>query len=535
MKFVKHILVCFLTVMLFYSSWPPNSMPGFIFIAFTPLLHLIFNFKSSDTKQPKLYLFGLLFVTFFSLNFALTYWVIYAHFLGGIFAAVFNALLMSSVLMLTYSIKVKLGNKHAYIAFPILWLAFEYLHLNWEMTWPWMTLGHVFSEQTNWIQWYEFTGVLGGSAWVLATNTLLYFSFKCLLEKQRALKPFLFSALFIITPFVFSSKIVQNTAYLNQGDTVDVVIVQPNYEPHQQKFSIPQATQLQKVKGLLDSIWAKNPDLIVLPETFIVDWIWESRVETTPAVLKMKSWLKNHPKTQIVTGASTGKNLSESEASKATARKSANGTIFEVFNTALLISENQNTQIFHKSKLVPGAEMTPFSSILKPFFDKFPMKIGGSIGNFGTNDSLQNFTSYKGEFTPTICYESIFGEYVSSFNTLGSSWICIITNDGWWGDTFGYQQHQSYARLRAIENRKYVLRSANTGISSVINPLGLVEQSLPYGKEGILETRIRKSNSITFYTQHGDYIGRLASFLAIVYLLQLILAYLKTDTLKRKD
>ena len=526
MKFVKHILVCFLTVLLFYSSWPPNAMPGFIFIAFAPLLYLIFNFNPSDTKLPKLYLFGLLFVTLFGLNFALTYWVIYAHWLGGIFAAVFNALLMSSVFMLSYSIKIKQGKKHAYIAFPILWLAFEYLHLNWELTWPWMTLGHVFSEHTSWIQWYEFTGVLGGSFWVLVTNVLLYHSFNTFSEKRKALKPILLSLVFIITPFVFSSKIEQNTTYVNKN-TLDVVIVQPNYEPHHQKFKIPQDEQLLKVKSLLDSVWNKSPDLIVLPETFIVDWIWESRVETVPAVLKMKSWLKNNPKTQILTGASTGKILSEKEASKATARKSANGTIYEVFNTALLISNKQNTQIFHKSKLVPGAEMTPFSSLLKPFFDKFPMKIGGTIGNFGTNDSLQNFTSYKGKFTPTICYESIYGEYVSSFNTLGSSWICIITNDGWWGTTFGHQQHQSYARLRAIENRKYVLRSANTGISSVINPLGLVEQFLPYAEEGIIETRISKFDKTTFYAQHGDYIGRLASFLAIIYLLQLLISYLK--------
>ena len=171
--------------------------------------------------------------------------------------------------------------------------------------------------------------------------------------------------------------------------------------------------------------------------------------------------------------------------------------------------------------------MTPFSTILKPIFDKFPIKVGGAIGNFGINDTLQNFSSYKGDFTPIICYESIFGEYVSSFNSLGASWICIITNDGWWGDTFGYKQHNSYARLRALENRKYIVRSANTGISSVINPLGMVEQFLPYGESGIIEATISKSNKITFYAKHGDYIGRLASFLAIVYFLLLTMSYLK--------
>jgi len=249
----------------------------------------------------------------------------------------------------------------------------------------------------------------------------------------------------------------------------------------------------------------------------------------------MKSWLSEHPTIQILTGASTGKVLTDKDAHKPTARISRNGTVYEVFNAALLISKQQETQVFHKSKLVPGAEMTPFSSLLKPIFDKFPVKLGGTIGNFGTNDSLQNFNTFKGKFTPVICYESVFGEYVSSFNSLGSKWICIITNDGWWGDTFGHQQHNSYARLRAIENRKYVVRSANTGISSVINPLGMVEQFLPYGESGIIETTIIKSNKNTFYAQHGDYIGRLASFLAIIYFLQLILTYLKTENTDLKS
>ena len=528
MKFVKHILTCLLTVVLFYISWPPQSLPGFIFIAFVPVLYVLFNFKPVFGKYSTIHLFILLFCTFFSLNFLLTSWLIYAHWFGGIFASIVNGLLMSLVCFSIYKIKVKLGDKQAYFAFPIIWLAFEYLHLNWDLTWPWMSLGNVFAEHPNWIQWYEYTGVLGGSFWVLIVNVLLYFTLNKLLIKESFVKPIVFSTLFIVTPFVLSNKTVSNTNYL-VGDEVNIVIVQPNYEPHNVKFTIPQEVQLQEVEKLIQASLLKKPDLVVLPETFITDWIWESRLETAPSVLRLKSWLDKTPKTQILSGASSGKVLKDNQALKKTARKSRNGTIYEVFNSALLLSAEKPTQVFHKSKLVPGAEMTPFSSILKPVFDKFPVKLGGTIGNFGTNDTLQNFKTYKGDFTPIICYESVFGEYVSSFNSLGSSWICIITNDGWWGDTFGHQQHNSYARLRAIENRKYVVRSANTGISSVINPLGMVEQFLPYGESGIIEATITKSHKITFYAKHGDYMGRLASFLTIIYLLQLIISSLKTN------
>ena len=534
MKFVKHILICLLTVLLFYISWAPNSMAGFMFIGFTPILHLIFSYDSNTRKFSNLYLITLLFFTFLFVNFSLTSWVIHAHLFGGIFASVFNASLMTFVCFLIYKIKCKLGYKHALMAFPILWIAFEYLHLNWDLTWPWMSLGNVFSEFPNWIQWYEFTGILGGSLWVLLVNILLFFTFNQLIKNQKFINPIFFSLFFLTTPFIISKKTIVDTNY-TQGKKVNIVVVQPNYEPHAEKFNKPQTTQLKEVEELIKPIWNSNPAIIVFPETFLVDWIWESRLETATGVLKMKSWLADHPNTQILTGASTGRVLNKSEYSKTTARRSRNGTMFEVFNSALLISENKPTQVFHKSKLVPGAEMTPFAQILKPVFEKFPIKLGGSIGNFGTNDTLKNFRSFMGEFTPIICYESVFGEYLSSFNSLGMEWICIITNDGWWGDTFGHQQHHSYARLRAIENRKYIVRSANTGISSVINPLGTVEQFLPYGESGVIETTITKSKTHTFYSKHGDYIGRLASFLAIVYLLQLVLTYLKNDTLDLKS
>ncbi len=525
MKFVKHILIGFLTVLLFYISWPPQSFSVLIFTAFLPLLYLIFNYNPEKRTFPNTYLYSLLFTTFFCINFSLCSWLMNAHWFGGIFASIFNASLMSLIVYMVYKIRYKLGDKQALFAFPILWLAFEYLHLNWDMTWPWMSIGNVFAEQTNWVQWYEYTGVLGGSLWVLTVNTILFYCISQFKKKKAFSLPLVSSLLFLVIPIIISNNSLSNTVFT--GDEVKVVIVQPNYEPHEEKFKVPLDKQLQEVEALVQPIWNTKPDLIVLPETFITDWIWESRLETSPAVLRIKSWLQKSPTTQVLSGASTGKVLTDKQADKPTARISRNGTLYEVFNSALLISKQQETQVFHKSKLVPGAEMTPFSSLLKPVFDKFPIKLGGTIGNFGTNDSLQNFNSHKGEFTPIICYESVFGEYVSSFNSLGSTWICILTNDGWWGDTFGHQQHNSYARLRAIENRKYVVRSANTGISSVINPLGMVEQFLPYGESGIIEASLKKSDLNTFYSKHGDYIGRLAAFLGVIFFLQLILTYLK--------
>jgi len=534
MRFVKHILSCLLSVLLFFISWPPNSLPGFIFIALVPLLWLVFNFDQQKRRFSSWSLFGYLFFTFFCINFSLTSWLMNAHWGGGLFASIFNASLMSTVFVCVYKLKKQMGDKHAYLTFSILWLAFEYLHLNWEMTWPWMSLGNVFAEQTSWIQWYEYTGVLGGSLWVLLINSLIYYCLSRIVEGQSVIKPIVFVLAFLFIPLCKSNQLVSDFD-INSGDRVNIVIVQPNYEPHFEKFKVSQQLQLQRVEGLLDSVWLRNPDLIVLPETFITDWIWEARIESSPVIERMKLWLNESPETQILTGASTGRVLNDVDNLKSTARRSIGGTWYEVFNTALLISVDKPTQIFHKSKLVPGAEMTPFSSILKPFFENFPIEIGGTIGNFGVNDSIFNLRTHQGDIASMICYESVFGAYVSEFVNEGADWICIITNDGWWKETYGHQQHNAYARLRAIENRRYVVRSANTGISSVINPQGRVEQFLLYGESGIIEASIIKSNKLSFYSRYGDYIGRLASFLAIIYLLQLVLTYLKNDKIDLKS
>ena len=528
MRFLKFTGACFLSAILFFISWPPNGYTGLIFISFVPLLYLVLNFDKHRSKLAVFTLFLYLLAAFFLINFSLTSWVMNAHWGGGLFASLLNTFLMSSVFILVYFVNRYKGLKHAYISLSVFWLSFEYLHLNWELSWPWMSLGNVFSEQIFWIQWYEYTGVLGGSLWILLVNILVHFSLTSFFKKRTISRPLFILLIVLIVPIVYSTFIFIESKDL-KGEILKVVVIQPNFDPHIEKFNISQDQQIKSVELLLDSIWYKEPELIVLPETFLTDWIWESRIENSSAIKRMRSWLNDYPETQILTGASTGKVVYDINLLGPSVRRSKSGTWYEVFNTALLVSQQESTQIHHKSKLVPGAEMTPFSSLFKPFLDLFPIEIGGEIGNFGVNDSLFNLNSMHGDFAPLICYESVFGEYVSRFAVKHAQWICIITNDGWWGNSYGHQQHLSYARLRAIECRKSVVRSANTGISALILPNGTISSQLAYGEAGVLEGEIVKSELITFYSVHGDYLGRLASFLAFIYLLQLIITNLKKN------
>jgi len=150
------------------------------------------------------------------------------------------------------------------------------------------------------------------------------------------------------------------------------------------------------------------------------------------------------------------------------------------------------------------------------------LRLGGTFRSHGTQDYRDAFPSSDGQFYvgPVICYESIFGEFVTEYvSEAGANLIFVITNDGWWGDTPGYIQHNSFSALRAIENRRSIARSANTGISSFFNQKGEILESLGWWERGAIRETINANSEITFYTRHGDYFGRVSAFAGIALLL----------------
>ena len=117
---------------------------------------------------------GFSFLTFLLFNVFTTYWVYYASEFGAISAVIANSFFMSLVMLLFFWAKRVLGVRIGYFSLITFWLTFEYIHLNWDLSWPWLTLGNCFSESLFLINWYEYTGVLGGSLWILLVNILVF-------------------------------------------------------------------------------------------------------------------------------------------------------------------------------------------------------------------------------------------------------------------------------------------------------------------------------------------------------------------------
>jgi apolipoprotein N-acyltransferase len=186
------------------------------------------------------------------------------------------------------------------------------------------------------------------------------------------------------------------------------------------------------------------------------------------------------------------------------------------------MEKSGDLQIYHKSKLVVGVEKMPFINYLG-FLGDLVINIGGTSGSLGRQNEAGNFTVNDSlQIAPVICYESVFGAYVADYIRKGAGLIFIITNDGWWKNTPGYKQHFSFARLRAIETRRSIARSANTGISGLINQRGDVLQSTDWWKEGVIKGDLNVNREITFYVRYGDFIGRISAFISALLILFLI-------------
>jgi len=211
-------------------------------------------------------------------------------------------------------------------------------------------------------------------------------------------------------------------------------------------------------------------------------------------------------------------------------------TFYERFNAAVYIDTSGSRQIYRKSNLTVLAEKIPYSKYF-PFLRHRNIQLGGTLRNYGIQEQRSNFysTTNNTSISPVICYESVFGEYVTDYIKQGSDLIFVITNDGWWGDTPGYVQHHSYARLRAIENRRSIAHSANTGISSLINQRGQVIQSTEFWKQTAIRGTLNTNDKLTFYTRNGDYIARIAYVISLLILLYTVIKIFLIKIKERKN
>ena len=495
--FQNKLLLSVLSGLLLMVSFPfSGSLTPLVFVAWIPLWRV--GLELRETKRGSLKFFGFAYLSLFIFNLGTTWWIWNSTTGGAVMAFVCNTLLMSGALTLGFILFKKSSPILFHTGLGLSWISFEFLHLNWELSWPWLTMGNYFSIHPSWVQWYEYTGTLGGSFWVISVNIL-----GVLLLSNRKSRQYAIAFISMLSIPLLISFMVRNKADIAKYPTQSVVILQPNIDPYTEKFNIDPAQQVESMLGLVRPYLHNT--LLIGPETAIQEAFIEKDFNQTRSYTLLDESLSS-TNSSLLIGASTFQLFDQKHS--AASKSLPNGSFYESYNTALFMADKQQ-QFIHKSKLVLGVEKIPFSRWL-PFLEQLSIDNGGTSGSLGVESEPKVFMHDEQAYAPIICYESIYGEFVAEQCNKGAQLLCIITNDGWWGNTPGHRQHNQFAALRAIETRKFVVRSGNTGISSVWNPQGECLKQLNYNTKGVLTATVPLIQGKTFYVRFGDYLGWLS-------------------------
>ena len=512
MNLQKNVFLTLASGLLLGLPWHTPALFFLIFFAWVPLLLLEEEIRHQANPYA---VFNYAFVSFLLWNIIGTWWITQAHFVGAILIILSNSLLQALVFWLVSRIRSILRIPMLF-PFLIIWMGYEHFHLFWDLAWPWLNLGNALATAPELIQWYEFTGVRGGTLWIILTNATIFGVYHTYREKGPGYSvPAVATLLMLMMiPPIGSYYIGRNFEEREGGETVKIALIQPNLDPYTEKFN-PQnhARHVAEFFKTADAMIDDETQFLLGPETLIVEQIDESDPGSSLYFRNLLKFRQKYPKLNILLGVHSYRKLSSDDIPPGSRFNRDKNFYYEAFNTALFLPAGSDSapQYYHKTKLVPLFERMPFVQYLS-FLGKYSLELGGYTGTYSRRQENTTFImpDESMAIVPIVCYESIFGPYCARNLPEEKGFICMITNDGWWKNTPGYVHHFNFSPVRAIESRRDFVRVANTGISAIINARGLVIARTPWWEKATLKGKVHLREGRTFFARNGDYIGRIS-------------------------
>ena len=484
--------------------FPLPGMYMLCWLALAPLIYAILRARESDAAEllasdPASYLAPATVKQGFLLGYASgivwylgsCYWVYHVmHYYGGLHPVLALLLLIAFALYLglyhgifgalvAWAARSRVGfSRRALVLVPFLWVSVE-LARSYVTGFPWDLLGTVQVDNIPLARLASVTGVYGLSFEIALVNAAFAAAF---LVPPRKRKGMLLAGVVATVALQAGRWMAPESAAVNSTAT----LVQQNIPIRQEPWTISYYEQTLQELGRLsvpppDS--GAAPRLIVWPESPAPFFLNDDRfVQTISEIAKRGN-------AYVVAG------------SLGVRAKAQPGKPEDLYNSAVLIGPDGNiASRYDKVHLVPFGEYVPFKELLA-----FAKSLTSEVGNFsaGTQRVPLEMGGHKvGVF---ICYESVFPGEVREFADNGAQVFVNISNDGWFGNTGAPLQHLNMARMRAIENKRWLLRDTNTGITAVIDPDGRVVQQAPRNERAVLEAHYDVISETTFYTRYGDW------------------------------
>ncbi|HUL44434.1 MAG TPA: apolipoprotein N-acyltransferase [Bacteroidota bacterium] len=423
-------------------------------------------------------------------------------------------------------IRKRVGFGWSILAFPWIWISFEYLRNSTEISAPIFALGYSQTYSLDILQMASYTGIYGVSLWVILINMLLFLLYRNIRSKRwkvsslPAIMTLLAAMLVFILPKIYGEGVLRSEMSVSNQSSrkAKIAIIQPNIDPYI-KWQNTSESQLKILQGMTAAAALQHPDLIVWPETAIPRYIYYSPQDS--AFLNEIRLQVNSLGVNLLTGALDLMYYDPSRPYPASSKVDQSGRHYDVYNSSiLLLPHTDSVQEYNKIVLVPFAERFPYAEEICSLTNANFIRWDFGIVGLGIGKRMTIFSSPAGDSAPVkfatvICYETLFPQLVSRFVRDGAQFIVILSNESWWGKTAGSIQHTQIDLLRAIENHRWIVRCSNGGASCFIDPSGHILQLTDMDVAKVLTSDIRPSDEATFYSAHGDLFAQACVILAL--------------------
>ncbi|MFA6468975.1 MAG: apolipoprotein N-acyltransferase [Bacteroidota bacterium] len=527
------LLLSLATAILLSLSFPPFPLGVLACVGFVPFLIVTHSIESFGRYFR--YAYG----TFFLFTMITLYWVGgFTHMkdpylmIAGVALYLWEPLVLTLPALIFFFIRKRLNTKYSTAAFPFVWITMEWLYAYGELAFPWLHIGNSQTYQLEKIQFADVTGVYGISFWVLVINVIIYYLVKEIQANARSKKRYLLFVTAILVIYIAPNFYHGSNSMSDppSGKSITIGILQPNIDPWTKweganTFS-SRWSQVQHFLELIGKHINDSVDVVVLPESAIL-------LNLPSQFQQMQEFRKiiDSLNVSVISGYVSVKYYEPENAPPTSSTFKGTNIRYDSFNSIMFVEpHNEKVQTYSKMRLVPFAERIPYADKV-PFLIE-PLRWGVGISNWGLSHDSTVFESFvlNAKFLAMVCYESIFPEFVSSFVDKGAEFLVFTTNDSWWGNTSGARQHNQFAVLRAVENRRWVVRCANGGISSFIDPFGNMYDMTNMYTEAYIQHSIQPMKTKSFYSTHGDWFARICSSItAIIFLFSIGYSFLRKE------
>lgn len=495
----KDLQLVSLSGVLLGLAYPPVPLPFLSFLAFIPFFLVIEKKEtlSSINRISYVFLFFFCLITL--------YWVGSWTKEADPFLMISGALLLFAnpgfylIATSLYYISSKVVSRNkALFLFPLYWVFFEYIYSLTDLKFPWLTLGNSLAYFNNFIQIADVIGVYGLSLIILYINIFIYKSVKDIRITKSINQRFLVLALLLfMAPMIYGW--IKLPAYQNPSRQVKVGLIQPNLNPWEKWSGGSIDEQLDLYFDLSEKAINKGARIIFWPETSLPCYLLGGNY--TYELERIHQFV-NEKRIWLITGMPDINFFYDiTKAPKGAKLLKNDHVAYTSYNSILTFTPNtRQVQKYQKNKLVPFGEKVPFVEDLPFLGDFIKWQVGISSWNVGTTQNLSDLGYVK--VGAVVCIESIYPEYIAKFVNKGADFLAVVTNDSWYGYSSGPFQHKEISVLRAVENRRAVVRNANGGISCIIDPMGRTIESTKLFTKEILVGNVPVNEEETFYSKY---------------------------------